>query len=283
MVARRPAGGSSASAVAWLLWRAKSTSSRPRTTTAPMTSGKPSWRRWPVAAAAGPGRPGDLLGRRCLAHGLATLSPTAPGRRPGSAAPGSRTGRAAPRTGPRRRAATAAGRRPALDERAGRPRPIARPGRGRRAGRSSALVKASGSSGGTARPAPARSTVRATSVPGSTLATTGRPAARIEYSFDGTLDLGQAPRSGTTWMSAGGQHLGQPSAGWKSTKRTLSRPAARRSRPGRAEPPPLTTNTTDGSCWRATAASSSRSSAGRSRRCRRTSRPSCRSRPCSRR
>ena len=152
-------------------------------------------------------------------------------------------------------------RRPALDEAPAR-RPHGRRARpGRRAGGATALVNASGSSGGTARPAPARSTVRATSVPGSTLATMGRPAARIEYSFDGTLDQARPRLSGTTWTSAGGQHLGQPGLGLHVDEAHVveaPRPAAR----GRAgpHPPPLITNTTSGSSAQATAASSTRSS-----------------------
>ena len=58
--------------------------------------------------------------------------------------------------------------------------PIAAASSGSVTRRLTALVKASGSSGGTAIPAPARSTTLATSVPRSTLATIGRPAAKIE-------------------------------------------------------------------------------------------------------
>src|SRR4051794_11007890 len=105
--------------------------------------------------------------------------------------------------------------------------------------RATALVKASGSSGGTATPAPACSTTLATSVPGSTLATIGRPAARIEYIFEGTLERARPRRSGTTWMSPAASSSGSRSFGCMSMNRRFSIPDARRSRSARAEPPVL--------------------------------------------
>ena len=38
-------------------------------------------------------------------------------------------------------------------------------------------------------------------MPSSIAATTGRPAARIEYAFDGTLTRPSPARSGTVWTS----------------------------------------------------------------------------------
>ena len=73
-----------------------------------------------------------------------------------------------------------------------------------------AATNAAASSGGTTRPAPDATIIRGTSVPASTAASTGRPAARIEYVFDGTLTL---PESGAQWHHvevARGEHLGQP-------------------------------------------------------------------------
>ena len=139
-------------------------------------------------------------------------------------------------------------RRPALDEAPGRRAPMrSRPRRDRRAAWH-ALVNASGRRA--ARPA-RRRPARPCGPPrcrGRRWPRSGRPAARIEYSFDGTLDRARPRRSGTTWTSAAASTSGSRSLGCMSTKRTLASPAACRSRSGRAEPPPLITNTTSGSC-----------------------------------
>ena len=66
------------------------------------------------------------------------------------------------------------------------------------ANRSTAATNAPTSSGGTATPAPASPTTRATSLPSSTLAISGRPAARIEYILEGTLLADRPRRSATT-------------------------------------------------------------------------------------
>ncbi len=108
-------------------------------------------------------------------------------------------------------------------------------------------------------PASAVSSVRATSVPTSTLATHGRAEARIEYSFDGTLERARPCFSSTVWMSAAARTSGRRSLGCMPTKTTLSRPLARSTSSARVEPPPLTTNTTSGSLRRSTAASNSSS------------------------
>ncbi len=88
----------------------------------------------------------------------------------------------------------------------------------RRAGSSTRVVtastKAAGSSGSTARPLPERATIRATSVPASTLATSGRPAARMEYVFDGTLERARPRFSGTTWTSPVASTSARRSFGW---------------------------------------------------------------------
>ena len=53
----------------------------------------------------------------------------------------------------------------------------------------------------TVTPAPAAASSRGISLSGSIEATTGRPAARLEYVLDGTLTSPSPARSGTTWMS----------------------------------------------------------------------------------
>ena len=154
------------------------------------------------------------------------------------------------------------GRRRPLARRTPARRPHrARPRRVRPRSRARAARKRLGSSGGTATPHPARSTSRATSVPGSTLASSGRPAARIEYVFDGHARAGQAPLERHDVDVARGQHLGQ--AGLRLVGRRTGRWAGRRPRApasGRAEPPPLITNTTLGSSTSARAAPTSSSS-----------------------
>ena len=194
--------------------------------------------------ATGPSGAGDLLGGRCLTHRADNLlAPRPPASRRPAVAPGRELGEQLPRRPRPPRPATPSARRSA-----GRPPPWRRPRPGRRAAGAIALVNASGSSGGTASPAPARSTVRATSVPGSTLATSGPPGGqdRVElrrHARPGQAPLAAAPRGRRPAASTSGRR----SLGCMSTKRTLSRPAARRSRSARADPPPLITNTTSGS------------------------------------
>ena len=121
----------------------------------------------------------DLLGGGCLAHRVdanrltrASSPATSSASRPCDAGRSS-ANRASYGLGDGGR------RRPALDEapaggaHRGAPRRDRRPGRQR-------LGEGLGVVGRHRQPAPACSTMRATSVPGSTLATSGRPAARIE-------------------------------------------------------------------------------------------------------
>ena len=82
--------------------------------------------------------------------------------------------------------------------------------RGRRRSRRTAAVNASGSSGATASPPPDAASRRGISVPGSMAATTGRPAARIEYVFDGTLTAAEPALQRDGVDVAGRQQLGQP-------------------------------------------------------------------------
>lgn len=62
--------------------------------------------------------------------------------------------------------------------------------------------------------APEAARISGTSVPGSMAATTGRPAARIEYVFDGTLTAPSPARSGTTWTSPVARTSFNRSLGW---------------------------------------------------------------------
>ena len=153
--------------------------------------------------------------------------------------------------------ATAAGEAAAEDP---PPPGVAHPpgaGPGRRAARRRRRRSAAGSSGGTTIPAPDASRIRGTSVPASMAATIGRPAARIEYVFDGTLTRARPRRSGTACTSPVASSSPSRSSGTKPAKRTFGRPAARRSRLGPAAPSPLMSTVTSGS---RRAASSSRSS-----------------------
>ena len=216
---------------------------------ATMAAGHSHRRRLALGRLRGAGRPGHLLRLRRLAHEVANL----PARL-------STACRGAPGTATRRPRATMAGEAQRLHE-----APSRRPhGRGlvrmvEQVG--DGLGERLGSSGATATPAPARSTVRATSVPGSTLATIGRPAASTEYSLEGTLDAARPRFSGTTWTSAAASTSGRRHLGCMSTKTHVVRPRARRSRSARAAPPPLITKATSGSSAQAAAADRTRSSA----------------------
>jgi hypothetical protein len=105
-----------------------------------------------------------------------------------------------------------------------------------------------------------RSTVRATSVPGSTgHHRTPGGQDRVELRRD--AGAGQARRSGTTWTSAAAAHLGQAVLGLHVDEHHVREPGGGlRSSSGRATPPPLITKTTSGSWARWVAAASTRSS-----------------------
>ena len=97
----------------------------------------------------------------------------------------------------------------------------------------SAWVKASGSSGGTARPA------RPADHPGhlGALVHAGQhrpPGGQDRVRLGRHADRARPRRSGTRWMSPAASTSGRRSLGWKSTKRTLSSPA----RPPRGRPGP---------------------------------------------
>ncbi len=84
-------------------------------------------------------------------------------------------------------------------------------------------------------------------MPGSIAASTGRPAARIEYVFDGTLTRPRPALQRDEVDVAGRQHLGQPIdrlvAGEADVGQTArAGPASAR----RAAPSPLITNISDG-------------------------------------
>ena len=137
-----------------------------------------------------------------------------------------------------------------------------RPGDGRPADRSTrsrtAAMNASGSSGATATPPPEASRMAGTAVPGSIAATTGRPAAMIEYVFDGTLTRPSPARSGTTCTSPVASS--SPS---RASARCSRRSAGSRGREpdsssdARAAPSPLIRNVTSGNARAAATTSSS--------------------------
>ena len=77
---------------------------------------------------------------------------------------------------------------------------------------------------------------RATSLPSSTLARSGRPAARIEYDFDGTLDRDNPLFRGTRWMSPAARTSGSRSIGCIGANTTFLSPSAALLRPSRAAP-----------------------------------------------
>ena len=119
-----------------------------------------------------------------------------------------------------------------------------------------ASTKRSASPGGTAIPAPDASSSRGTSVPSSMVATAGRPAARIEYTFDGTLTRPSPERSGTVWTSPVASTSLSLESGTYPAKRMLAIPRDARSRSARAAPSPLIRTVTSGH-RRATSTSSS--------------------------
>ena len=132
-------------------------------------------------------------------------------------------------------------RRPAPRRTRGRPRPIARAPlgvveqRGQGLGERLGVVGRHGQPGaGLARPpGPPRCRRRRWPPP------VGRRPGSSRV-FDGTLDRARPRRSGTTWMSAGGQHLGQPLLGLEVDEHARCRgPRPARSSSARAEPPPL--------------------------------------------
>ena len=126
---------------------------------------------------------------------------------------------------------------------------------------------------------PTRRGCAATSVPASIDATTGRPAARIEYSFDGTLT---APEPGAQRHDvdvAGRQHLDEALVGHVAGEADVGQPGGARSSSTRAAPVAV-----DQERRRRAAAGPPRRAAratARSRRCRRRARPArrrCRAR-----
>ena len=100
-----------------------------------------------------------------------------------------------------------------------------------------------GSSGGTATPPPDSARILGTAVPGSIDASTGRPAAMIEYVFDGTLTRARPALERHDVDVAGREQLGQSVrvdvAGEAHVGETCAR-AVRAS--GRAAPSPLIRN-----------------------------------------
>ena len=87
-------------------------------------------------------------------------------------------------------------------------------------------------------------------VPASMAASTGRPAARIEYVFDGTLAVARPRRNGTTWMSPVASSSPRRSSGTKAREPDVGEAGGRASSSARIDPSPLIRNVTWGS-WRA--------------------------------
>ena len=228
----------------------------PSTTIAAMASGKPRLRSRPgrVLPPARAARATFLADEALPIGREAAYSPGGTPRRPRAADAGRPSavsaGDAARRTAPRRRSATAAGEaHPSTKRRPGRAHGR-RPRRGRRAGAAARRVNAVGVVGrhGDAG-AGARSTVRATSVPGVDAGQDGPAGGEDRVQLRRHARPGQARAcSGTTWMSPAASTSGSRSLGLDVDEAHVGagrRPPPRAS--GRADPPPLITNTTSGS------------------------------------